>query len=56
MTKMGRYCKEGVPGVMNASLNDALKWYQVAEEHGKPHSCKNQIDELLEQIKDEVAL
>ena len=47
MTKMGRYCKEGVPGVMNASLNDALKWYQLAEAHGKPHSCKSQIDELL---------
>lgn len=53
MTKMGRYCKEGVPGVMNASLNDALMWYQLADEHGKPHSCKNQIDELLEQINND---
>ena len=50
MAKMGKFCKEGVPGVMGVSLRDALKWYQAAQEHAKPQSYKVEIDELLKQI------
>ena len=50
MAKMGRFCKEGVPGVMDVSLSDAIRWYQTAQEHAGPQKFKNEIDELASQI------
>ena len=50
MAKMGRFCKEGVPGVMDVSLSDALKWYQAAQAHARPQCYKMEIDELMMQV------